>query len=134
MTESEFKKLMKLARSVDSDYITGYERGLRRHYHGENFGEPGEHETWFGMTGHRQAQGEGYRDGFAGRNPRLDWAPQTAADRVSGHDNRLEAAGGRKLNGIRLKPDAAAALAEMESAGESATAIINRLLIDACSP
>jgi hypothetical protein len=134
MKESEFKKLMGLARPDDTGYSTGYQRGLRRHYHGEQFGDPGEHQTWLAMAGHRQAQGSGYRDGVAGKPPRLDWTPQTSADRVSGHDNRMEAAGGRKLNGIRLKPAAAAALADMEADGQSATAIINYLLINACCP
>lgn len=58
-----------------------------------------------------------------------DAEPRTIAERVALHDARLAQQGGRKLNGIRLTPDAAAALARLEEAGESATSAINRLLI-----
>jgi glutamine amidotransferase PdxT len=50
--------------------------------------------------------------------------------RVAKHDALLLARGGRKLNGIRLTPEAAAALAAIEAGGESATHAINRLLIE----
>ncbi len=52
----------------------------------------------------------------------------TSPKHVAAHDARLIAAGGRRLQGIRLKPDAAAQLARMEAAGETATAVLNRLL------
>lgn len=55
--------------------------------------------------------------------------PKTISQRVDAHDERLRSQGGRKLNGIRLSPEAASALATLEQAGESATAAINRLLI-----
>lgn len=55
-------------------------------------------------------------------------AAQTTAQRVDAHDARLAAQGGRKLNGIRLTPAAADALAALEDQGETATAAINRLL------
>jgi len=48
--------------------------------------------------------------------------------RVAKHDALLIKRGGRKLNGIRLTPDAATALAAIEAGGESATHAINRLL------
>ena len=54
----------------------------------------------------------------------------TSTARVEASEARLLAAGGRRLNGIRLKPDAAAALAKLEQAGESATAAINRLILE----
>jgi len=57
-------------------------------------------------------------------------APKTTAERVDAHDLRLISQGGRKLNGIRLTPEAAVALAELEASGESATAAINRLLVE----
>lgn len=56
--------------------------------------------------------------------------PRTIAERVALHDARLAQQGGRKLNGIRLSPEAATALAELEAAGESATSAINRLLME----
>lgn len=54
-----------------------------------------------------------------------------SAQRVGRFDKKLAADGGRKLNGIRLQPDAAAVLAELEASGDSATVIINRLLREA---
>lgn len=56
--------------SASVDYTTGYRRGLRRHYHGENFGTEAEHAQWILLCDHRQELGEGYRDGFAGLAPR----------------------------------------------------------------
>jgi len=130
MNEMQFRGLMEEAKRIGGDYGAGYQSGLRLRYHGQNFGTPAEHDTWMAMSGHRQEQGDGYRDGFAGMSPNSAWSPKTTAERVGAHDLRLVSQGGRKLNGIRLAPKAAAALAELEAAGESATAAINRLLID----
>jgi len=51
----------------------GYLRGLRRHYHGENFCTPDEHALWMslGLDGdpRRVDLGRGYRDGVAGLEP-----------------------------------------------------------------
>lgn len=48
---------------------------------------------------------------------------------VARYEKKLTDAGGRKLHGIRLTPEASEALARLEqSSGQSATAIINRLL------
>lgn len=130
MNEMQFRGLMEEAKRIGGDYGAGYQRGLRRHYHGQNFGTPAEHDTWMAMSGYRQEQGDGYRDGFAGLQPNPEWAPKTSAERVAEHDARLMVQGGRKLSGIRLTPEAAAALAELEASGESATAAINRLLME----
>jgi hypothetical protein len=70
MNEQKFKTLMRAADSVGGDYASGYHKGLRRHYHGEKFGTPEEHEKYMAMDGHRQEMGDGYRDGFAGLPPR----------------------------------------------------------------
>ena len=70
MIEHQFKAYMEAARTLGGDYADGYRRGLRRHYHGEAFGEPGEHEKWMVLEGSRQELGEGYRDGFSGNPPR----------------------------------------------------------------
>jgi len=130
MNEMQFRGLMEEAKRIGGDYGAGYQRGLRRHYHGDNFGTTDEHESWMAISGARQAQGDGYRDGFAGLPPNAEWSPKTTAERVDAHDARLVRQGGRKLNGIRLMPEAAAALAAIEATGESATAAINRLLIE----
>lgn len=51
------------------------------------------------------------------------------AARVKSYDARLKESGGRVIHKLRLKPDAAKALAKMESDGMgSPTAIINNLL------
>jgi len=42
-------------------------RGLRRVHHGEQFGTQAEHDQYMAMSGERQALGDGYRSGFAGR-------------------------------------------------------------------
>jgi len=48
------------------DYWRGYMRGLRRRYHGENFGTADEHEKWMALVDdeYRQEMGRGYRDAF----------------------------------------------------------------------
>ena len=59
--------------------------------------------------------------------------PKTSTSRVEAHEEKLLARGGRRLNGIRLKPEAADALSSLEDKGESATSVINRLLIEEAS-
>jgi L-rhamnose isomerase len=53
-----------------AEYWIGYQRGLRRAYHGESFGTPAEHALWTASADSddllRQQRGEGYRDGLAG--------------------------------------------------------------------
>lgn len=61
----------------------------------------------------------------------MEKEPKKVAQRVSEYEARLLEKGGRKLSGIRLVPEAAEALAEMEKRGETATKVINRLLIAA---
>jgi len=57
--------------------------------------------------------------------------PKRVAQRVGEYEARLLERGGRKLSGIRLVPEAAEVLSEMERRGETATRAINRLLIAA---
>lgn len=51
------------------DYWAGYQRGLRRAYHGENFGTEDEHQKWCSLEGEsdpaRAERGRGYRDGLS---------------------------------------------------------------------
>lgn len=61
----------------------------------------------------------------------MDSNPKKVTQRVEEYEARLLEKGGRKLTGIRLKPDAAAVLAFFEGRGESATKVVNRLLIAA---
>lgn len=70
MQESKFKSFMAAAKTIDGKYSEGYCGGLRRHYHGEQFGTDTEHSQWMNLKDHRQELGDGYRDGFAGKPPR----------------------------------------------------------------
>lgn len=70
MKESKFKTFMVAAESIGGDYSVGYQRGLRRFFHGESFGTVADHEKWIGLDGHRKEMGDGYRDGFLGKPPK----------------------------------------------------------------
>ena len=56
----------------DSDFWSGYQRGLRRHYHGEKFGTAQEHKLWMSLADDsdysRKMRGLGYRAGFENQN------------------------------------------------------------------
>lgn len=76
MTEQKFKSEMRRAESMRrmaepmmAEYWAGYVRGLRRAYHGEKFGEPGEHEKWLSAANSREEsrkqRGRGYADGLS---------------------------------------------------------------------
>lgn len=69
MQDGKFKSFMTAAKTIDGKYSEGYCRGLRRHYHGEQFGTESEHQQWLSLGGNRQEMGGGYRDGFAGLPP-----------------------------------------------------------------
>lgn len=72
MNEIEFRRLMRRVRLLGGDYAAGYQRGLRRCYHGERFGTEKEHETFMrlGLDGdYLDEMGRGYRDGFTGKFP-----------------------------------------------------------------
>jgi hypothetical protein len=76
MTEQKFKSEMRRAETMRRDaeperaeYWAGYIRGLRRAYHGENFGTEAEHKRWISCVNDRDEQhkqrGQGYLDGLA---------------------------------------------------------------------
>ena len=71
MDEQQFKHEMAKAKTFwdkgeNKDYWRGYIRGLRRRYHGNNFGTDEEHEQWMNMIDDedREQLGRGYRDGY----------------------------------------------------------------------
>jgi len=74
ITKSFFEQNMKQANAYKtitpkmSDFLDGYQRGLRRGYHGDNFGTDVEHEKWLDLINDstRQQLGQGYRAGFEG--------------------------------------------------------------------
>lgn len=53
---------------IESDWWTGYMRGLRRAHHGERFGTTAEHELWLAavdsLDPSRSALGRGYAAGL----------------------------------------------------------------------
>jgi len=70
MDFERFKKEMaraeNMAKMEKENYWRGYQRGLRRAYHGENFGTPEEHEKFLNAANspdERQKEtGRGYAD------------------------------------------------------------------------
>ena len=74
MTEQKFKSEMRrveIMRGTGPDrfgYWSVYTWGLRRGYHGKNFGTGEEHKKWLGLINSRdssrQERGWGYRDGL----------------------------------------------------------------------
>jgi hypothetical protein len=77
MNESTFKKNMAgaktlsgLSESNDAAFWSGYQRGLRRNYHGEKLGTEVEHELWLSAARSkdpsRRIAGKGYAVGFEG--------------------------------------------------------------------
>ena len=67
--QSEMLKARTLSKLEHHDYWHGYERGLRRGYHGESFGTEQEHELWLtfaadGSDHMRRELGRGDRDGL----------------------------------------------------------------------
>jgi hypothetical protein len=75
MHEALFKSEMLKARTLRergerADYWLGYERGLRRGFHGAQFGTEQDHENWLSLAADpedrtRRERGQGYRDGLA---------------------------------------------------------------------
>ncbi len=66
MDQKTFMREMRRARAMTSEnpnYWAGYQRGLRRQYHGENFGTRHEHTRWLLFS--RDERGRGYRDGYS---------------------------------------------------------------------
>lgn len=70
MQEGKFKSFMAASQVLGGEYGDGYRRGIRRYYHGDQFGTDAEHAQWMGLKDHQQELGDGYRDGFAGKPPR----------------------------------------------------------------
>lgn len=71
MTRSQFEHLMMKARAFQragdrTEFWTGFQRGLRRRFHGDQFGTPEEHVKWMSLVSDetRKDLGLGYRLGF----------------------------------------------------------------------
>jgi hypothetical protein len=64
-------RMLQIAGVIGNDYFRGYQRGLRRLLHGKRFGSEAEHAHWLRMGLENDPEvelGNGYRDGFAGRD------------------------------------------------------------------
>lgn len=72
MEKTKFRSLLTMAKSLQSvdpdrsDFWRGFQRGIRRLYHGENFGTAEEHEKWMSCRDgdYRRDLQTGYRAGF----------------------------------------------------------------------
>jgi len=77
MDETTFQHEMSRARMMrehdwpNGDYWLGYQRGLRRAYHGSSFGTAEEHALWLSLIDDadsgRRERGKGYQAGLTGR-------------------------------------------------------------------
>ena len=78
LTQGRFQSEMIKAGSMQrleparTEYWVGYQRGLRRAFHGPSFGTPGDHALWLAALTHadamRRQRGQGYRDGLKGQS------------------------------------------------------------------
>lgn len=101
MTEQKFRSEMRRAMAMEkttdidrAEYWRGYQRGLRRAYHGEKFGTPEEHALWLSLADRAdersKQRGQGYRDALAfgyisskmGRPPMSDEPTETVGVRL----------------------------------------------------
>ena len=74
MNFDTFFRYMNQAKTMSGDhpdYYAGYQRGLRRHYHGDQFGTEEEHQKWMDPSryGAPTLMQRAYSDGFAGLAP-----------------------------------------------------------------
>jgi len=84
MEKQQFQSLMTMAKTFQeiepdrSDFWRGFQRGLRRLYHGENFGTETEHQQWMNCADgdYRKQSQDGYRAGYHGENPLTKETPQ----------------------------------------------------------
>lgn len=68
MNQSQFSSYMNESETLSHpEYYQGYHYGLRRHYHGENFGENKKIEI---MKNRGGKIAEGVNDGLAGKQPK----------------------------------------------------------------
>jgi hypothetical protein len=77
LSEADFQREMSRAKTFQglehdrAEYWTGYQRGLRRAYHGEAFGTMQEHTLWLEAASSddamRRQRGQGYRGGLRGK-------------------------------------------------------------------
>ncbi len=103
MNEQKFRSEMRRAKTMQeteeyprNEYWVGYQRGLRRLHHGDNFGTAEEHEQWMALVDSddesRKQRGRGYRDALAlGEISSRRGAPSKIADSVDLSPPRVSA-------------------------------------------
>jgi hypothetical protein len=77
---AKVKTLYEYGPDETKEYWRGYQRGLRRRYHGENFETEANHQKWLSLVNddyHREA-GRGYRSGFYGPTRMVTNHPQSS--------------------------------------------------------
>ncbi|MGR8953292.1 MAG: hypothetical protein ACU83V_12890 [Gammaproteobacteria bacterium] len=62
-----FFRINIIAAAIPGEYAAGYRMGLRRLYHGKNFGSVATHEKCMILSGDQQDLGDGYRAGYNGK-------------------------------------------------------------------
>ena len=80
MTEKQFQSLLGMAKSLQlldhnrADFWRGFQWGLRRFYHGENFGTNEEHEKFYNCRDdeYRRDLQTGYRAGYHYNDLKID--------------------------------------------------------------
>ena len=79
-SETGKAKAMKSVQDERQEFWIGYQRGLRRGYHGEKFGTIEEHQKWWGLAEDddisREQRGQGYRAGFRCATLERDYCSQ----------------------------------------------------------
>lgn len=74
MNEYEFKQKMAQAKTFHElhggDYYSAYMRGLRRLYHGDNFGTDEDHNKW--INARDEQRRTGYADGYFRKSPKIN--------------------------------------------------------------
>lgn len=89
--------------AMNKAFLSGYLQGLRRHYHGEQFSTPEEHEVWLSLADspdeERRSLGQGYRHGFSGAP--LSMLPDWTKTERPGPALRLVRAMNLELGGLQ---------------------------------
>lgn len=127
MNQSQFNREMMRARTMQKldpdplvgDYWIGYQRGLRRAFHGESYGTADEHETWLACLDagdeRRRRRGQGYSDG-------LNYSPSPGRPT----DEK------RRHYDLSIRPSVMARVEALgEKEGLSRSAMVDRILAEA---
>ena len=83
MKKQKYASLIDESSFHPSDYCRGYVRGLRRAFHGDDFGTQEDHEKWLSLrSGPRAALGIGYEHGLHQVDPWWRQVPEATRDNI----------------------------------------------------